>query len=1368
MQVRHREVFTSIQTVGAILPPDLLKRIFSIDSDLDGLKAKDYHLSEGEKLNEVINRSWNVLQGYWKSFRKGQEKLIKNDPGTTLTRERWLLPLFQELGFGRLLTHKAIEIENKSYPISHRWGKAPIHLIGCKVDLDQRQAGVAGAARSSPHSLVQELLNRSDDYLWAFLSNGIKLRILRDNLSLTRQAYVEFDLETMMEGEVYSDFVILWLLCHQSRVEAEKPEEFWLEKWLQTAQEQGTRALEQLSNGVEEAIRALGIGFLKHPLNWALREKLKRGQLDKQDYYRQILRLIYRMLFLFVAEDRDMLFDPQSKLEAREFYAEHYSTTRLRKIAEKFKGTRHSDLYQGFQIVAEKLGNIGCSELGLPALGSFLFSKGKALPELEVSNISNEDFLAAIRALAFTSDQGTLRAVDYKNLGSEEFGSVYESLLELHPDLNIDAGTFDLKTAGGHERKTTGSYYTPSSLVHCLLDSALDPVLNEASEKTDPEKEILNLKICDPACGSGHFLIAAAHRVAKRLAAIRTGDEEPAPEAIKSALRDVIGHCIYGVDLNPMAVELCKVSLWMEALEPGKSLSFLDHKIQCGNSLLGTTPKLIADGIPKEAFKPIQGDDQKYCSILRKYNQKERDGQTYIGTTMVAESYTAYGSLSNRYKSLDNMDDTSVEAVKAKEKQFGQLLQSGQYQRSKLVADAWCEAFVWHKRKDAPEAVTQDIIRQLQAENPQAPKETVAEINRLAGKYHFFHWHLAFPDVFRLPTPDESVENEETGWSGGFSVVLGNPPWDRIKIQEKEWFAEKAPDITAASNAASRRRMIESLADENSVLYSEFQEALRQAEGESHLVRNSGCFPLCGRGDINTFSIFTETNRMIISPTGKVGCIIPSGIATDDTTKYFFQELMAKHSLISLYDFENRKKLFPAVDSRMKFCLLTLTGTDNPAKQGADFVFFALLVSDLEDQERHFALSAEDLALINPNTRTCPIFRSKKDAVLTKAIYHRVPVLIKDRPPKENPWGISFMRMFDMANDSHLFRTAQQLEADGWNLEGNVYVRNSEKFLPLYEAKMIHHFNHRFGSFEGVSGRSSTHLPTPNSSQYNNPFYLAQPWYWVSTEESHARLKNWNSNWLLGFRSISNVTNERTMIATIFPDCAVSGKLPILLTGVDDVSIICCLLCNLNTLVFDYFVRQKIGGTDLAFHYVKQLPILPPEVYGKPMQWHMIRKLNQWILTRILELTYTSCDLKQFASECGYNDPPFQWDEERRFLLRCELDAAFFHLYLHSDQNNNWIKSEEESGNELFDLKKNFPTTRHAVEYILETFPIVKRKDIKKFGEYRTKFTILDIYDRMQHSIKTGEPYQTLLDPPPADPRAAHPAKEGSYPPGST
>ena len=341
-----------------------------------------------------------------------------------------------------------------------------------------------------------------------------------------------------MDGEVYADFSLLWMLCHESRVPVDNPADCWLERWSKAAQERGTRALDQLRDGVETAITALGRGFLSHPANTALREALRAERLTRQDYYRQLLRVVYRLLFLFVAEDRGVLLDPGAPEAARRRYTDFYSTARLRRLAERRRGTRHADLYVGLNLVMEKLGtDAGCPELGLPALGSFLWSPA-AVRDLAGCQIANHDLLDAVRALAFTVEGSVRRPVDYKNLGSEELGSVYESLLELHPILSVDAGAFALETAGGNERKTTGSYYTPSSLIARLLDSALDPVLDEAARKPDPEAAILALKVCDPACGSGHFLVAAAHRIARRLASVRDrrrGTRPRRPYARRSA-----------------------------------------------------------------------------------------------------------------------------------------------------------------------------------------------------------------------------------------------------------------------------------------------------------------------------------------------------------------------------------------------------------------------------------------------------------------------------------------------------------------------------------------------------------------------------------------------------------------------------------------------------------------------------------------------------------------------------------------------------------------------------------------------------------------------------------------------------------------
>ncbi len=1300
MATRTHDIFTTIHTEGALLPPDLIQRIADGDSApggaLEGLRPADYHLS-GEKINEAVNRAWNVLLGAWKSFQVAQRELPTGDIGTSVTRERWLLPLFRELDYGRLPTARAAEIDGKSYPISHRWNNVPIHLVSAQLDLDKRAPGVAGASAASPHSLLQVYLNRADDVLWGFVSNGRQLRILRDNASLTRQAYVEFDLEAMMNGEVYADFVLLWLLCHQSRVEGERPTDFWLEKWMQTASQEGTRALDQLRDGVQAAIERLGEGFLAHPHNHALRDRLQSGDLIPQDYYRQLLRLVYRLLFLFVAEDRGLLLDPHADETARARYTDFYSTRRLRHLAERFRGTRHHDLFHSLRLVMRLLGAERNGEgraLGLPVLGSYLFSDD-AVTDLIGCEIGNRDLLEAVRALAFTEDRAirALRPVDYKNLGPEELGSVYESLLELHPEITVPARTFALATAGGHERKTTGSYYTPSSLIQALLDSALDPVLAEA--RAGGEAAILDLKVCDPACGSGHFLIAAAHRIAKALASVRTGEEEPAPDATRTALRDVIGHCIYGVDINEMAVELCKVNLWMEALEPGKPLSFLDHRIQCGNSLLGTTPALMANGIPDEAFQPIEGDDKSVVSGLRKQNRderKQREARVMQHGLWDAQPATDYSALAAELVALDTLDDATLAGVRAKEARYRALADDPDYIAARLLADAWCAAFVWEKTPDAQMPLTDLFYRRLEndphADSMRAVRQQIA---RLAEQYRFFHWHVTFPDVFSVP---EQVDTESvTGWDGGFDVVLGNPPWERIKIQEKEFFAERRPDIAAAPNAAARRRMIAALQDDDPALFQAFALELRRAEGESHFVRISERYPLTGVGDVNTYALFTGLARELIQIRGLAGVVIPTGIATDDQLKSFFDDLIKTHSLKTLIGFENEEFLFPGIANVVRFCIFVISGK-GVASSAPEFVFYLRRPGQLEERKRFFRLSEQDIALLNPNTKTCPVFRTDTDADLTRSIYARIPILINERE-NTNPWCISFLRMFDMATDSNLF------------LDNPV-----QDSVPLYEAKYFWHFDHRFGSYEllgKVKGKGGRGLPNQPLENYLNPDYKIEPRYWVEEKEFEARLPyTWNHKWFIGFRDVTSAKLERTVIFSLIPYVAVGHKAPLVFPQSPTAKHIAGFLANMNSLILDYVARQKIGGTSMSYFILKQLPVLPPD--------HYCPDDLEFIAERVLELVYTAWDVKSFAEDIGFEGKPFTWDENRRAILRAELDAYYAKLYGLTRDELCYVLD---------------PLDIYGQDFPGETFRVLKEKETEQYGEYRTQRLVLEAWDRL-------------------------------------
>lgn len=1352
MPAVHR-FLTNVHSEGAILPPELLSRIQAGDPSLEGLKPENYHLSPSERLSEAATRSYSRLLGLWSAFKEHLNALPEGDSGTRATRERWLLPLFYELGYSSLPALRGKELNGKSYALSHKPQEPlALMLISHKIDLDRRFSGTPGFSQRSPHSQMQEYLSRSETELWGIISNGFRLRILRNNLSLTRSAYVEFDLKAIMDSESYSEFFLLWLLCHQSRFEVAldesgrklPPQSAWLEKWYQSSISEGVRALEELRISVKSAIEALGAGFLSHPSNSEIKEALRSGSLSLNAFYNQILRLVYRLILIFVAEDRDLLLSPDTPAATRELFQKYYATYRLRELAARRRGSRHSDLWYQLSLLFIALKD-GSPALGISPLGSFLFSP-EATADLNDCQIYNSDLLSAFRQLCYTQKHRLLQPINYRHLGPEELGSVYESLLEMQPEINISAGSFRLDFVAGSQRKTSGSYYTHSSLVNSLLDTALEPVIAAAlarahSQKNSPEAALLSLSICDPACGSGHFLIAAAHRLAKRLAALRSGEEEPAPAAIQHALREVIGSCIYGVDINPMAVELCKISLWMEALEAGKPLNFLDHHIQCGNSLIGCTPELLEAGIPDAAYTCLEGDDAATCRKYKKLNKDESSGDVI---DLFAEDFRQYQEtkdLHRDYQALSQISDDQLSGVQQKEASYQDFIQSPAYQNARLACDAWCAAFVWIKdgSPQRPAPLTFGSLESIKNDPDHLPTATKAEIQRLAEEYQFFHWHLAFPDIF----------GEEA--NTGFDCVLGNPPWERVKLQEKEFFAARDIDITSAPNATLRRLLILSLKDSNPELYRAFQTQKRHSETISLFLRESGKYPLCGRGDVNTYTVFAELNRNLISPQGRSGFIVPSGIATDDTTKLFFQELIDSNSLASLYDFENRAKLFPEVDSRFKFSLISLRAPSQTAPP-TDFLFFAHSVLDLEDDFRHFQLSAAEIALINPNTRTCPIFRSKADAELCKYIYRRVPVLIDENGSEHgNPWGISFQRMFDMSNDSHLFKNLNDLEANGFVLEGNHFVKEAERYLPLYEAKMIHHFNYRYGDYADLpAGSASTQLPDVPVERLKTPNYEPLPRYWIE-KDIVDEVADDNVPYLMGVRCITNTTNERTIVSSIIPHSAVGHS--VYLWRSDQYSNqLYILLSNTSCFAFDFISRYKMGGTNLSLFIVHQLPVLPPSTFNSPDALH--QRLGIPLQDLVLELVYTSYSMQPFALDCGYEGAPFIWDIERRFEIRCELDALFFHLYLGS--MNDWERplASGKPGHLQY-----FPTPRHAVEYIMESFPIVKKKDLRDHNEYRTKRRILEIYDQMQLCLNQNIPYQSTLQPPAGAPRRP----DGSY-----
>ncbi|MBU1746580.1 MAG: hypothetical protein KKA73_02735, partial [Chloroflexi bacterium] len=1068
-------------------------------------------------LESTIATAWELLLERWDAVRADLPLYDVRQ-----LRSRWLLSLFQLLDFAPVYQRgDTVVDESLRFSFSHRgwdadaWGApAPVlHTVPPSQDLDARSSTVRGPKGKSPHDQVQTFLNVSPADRWAVLTNGVLLRLLRDYHHTFTKGYVEFDLESVFETRAYGDFRALYRLCHASRflphdLGGDEPE-LPLERFYRDSLAAGIQVGADLREQVRQAIETLGNGFLTGPLI----ARLQTDDAACRQFLRELLHVVYRCLFLLFAEQRGMMPGRDS------LYAETYSMARLRTRAEGDIPRRddHVDLWHGLQVTFRMVRE-GVPELGVYGYDGMLFADGQT-PLLDGSpppasgrgigrGVPNSDLLLAIRYLTLVEREGVLQRISYADLGVEELGSVYESLLDYTPrvstapeDVNgreVPANTFFLDPRGS-ERKTSGSYYTHPSLVNELCKSALLPVARDrlaaaglpviaedaigeataglltdytgltAEQREAGAQALLSLKVCDPAAGSGHFVVKANNALGAELARVRTGDEYPAQDAVQSAKRDVLAHCIYAVDLNPMAVELCKVSLWINASVADRPLSFLDHHIKWGNSLIGTTLALLAQGIPTDAFQAVTGDDRNTANAVRQRSRQEREeweaGVVQGSFWQVMAVLETQGDLTRWVQLTRLAEDAPAQA----RERHAEYVAADDYQRRKFRADLWTAAFFWPLTKGTRWFPTQREFQRAD-ELPPAVREQVAA---LAAHYRFFHWHLEFPDVF----PPSPSQGEGPGVRVGFDVILGNPPWERIKLQEKEFFADKddaqARAIANARTAADRRQLIHKLPQTNPALHAAYAAALRASECESNFLRNAGRFPLTGVGDVNTYAVFAGLARQIIASTGRAGIIIPTGIATDYPYRDFFADLVATGQLTSLYDFENREGLFPGTHRSYKFSLLTLAGGGVPE---ADFAFFLHTTDDLANSKRRFILSQEDLDLLNPNTRNCPIFRTRHDAELTRRFYHIVPVLM-NQATKHNPWDVQLFTMFHMTNDSHLFRTREALVAEGFVLQGNRFVFGDEVYLPLYEAKMFWQFDHRFGTYEDVYSRSNTSLP---------------------------------------------------------------------------------------------------------------------------------------------------------------------------------------------------------------------------------------------------------------------------------------------------
>lgn len=1285
--ITDMSAWPSLSLEGNLIAPAMIAKIDQRQAPEQS--PEEYGVRKGLQIREEIATAFRVGQSHFDAFAKIEH------PSAAATA-RFIADFFKET-FG--YTDLAVAAAPIALIASDR---VPVVVVPPSELLDRRSATLSTDRSRAPAFALQDHLNDRDEALWGIVTNGMQLRLMRNNASLTRPAYIEADLAQMFTNEDIASFAVLWLLIHRSRFgAADTPAtDCPLERWRDAGSKEGEAARDRLAGQVQLALKLLGSGFLE--ANPDLAAKLRSGDLNLTEWFNELLRLVYRLIFLMVAEDRNLLHPEKAKPEARALYAQGYSLQSLRKQCYRAATwDKHHDRYEGVKIVFRALMH-GQPALALPALGG-LFAEDRLL-HLETARLRNRAFMEALYRLSWLADKTGMVPVNWRAMETEELGSVYESLLELQPQLGDDGKTLVFASEAaeqkGNQRKITGSYYTPDSLVQALLDTALEPVLDKTeAEADDPAKALLKLSVIDPACGSGHFLLAAARRIATRLARIRA-EGTPSLADFRHALRDVARCCIHGVDRNPMAVELTKVALWIETVDPGLPLGFFDAQIRCGDALLGVFDlQVLQDGIPDAAYKPLTGDDKETAKYYLKANRDATSGQGGFDFGTGQASMPEMKPLALDFSGFRDLPEDTVEQIGAKAKRFNELRKGQTFVRAKAAADLYVAAFLLPKTGGAPAGASARTVPTTEelwmALNQGKMRQAMAEAPKAARNVRAFHWPLEFPDVMQR---------------GGFDAVLGNPPWERIKLQEQEFFASRSPEIANAPNKAARDRLIKALekaahGSADRALLDAFIEAKREAEATSEFVRvpggDGGRFALTGRGDVNTYALFAELFLALAN--NRAGIIVPSGVATDSTTAPFFSNLVNCKRLVSLNSFENEEFIFSSVHHSFRFCLLTMGKAETKEPH---FSFFIRNTSALGDPERIFSLTADEIAHINPNTFTAPVFRAKTDAVLTAKIYRNSSVLIDDnKGPEGNPWQVSFARMFDMANDSHLFCTAEKLQEEGFQKVGPNWSKDGSQYVPLYEAKFVHQFDHRWAIYDDLESRDTV------EQEKEEPCFEINARYWVPELEVQRRLdaKQWKQEWVIGWRDITSAHVLRTLIASVVPKSGTSDTLLLELPNVLDHRLSAANLANLNSLSLDYIARQKVGGTHLKYNIFKQLPILPPDFYTEPRL--------AFITPKALELTYTSHSLAPFARDLGHDGPPFAWDEDRRAMLRADLDAFYARAYGLTRDELRYILD---------------PADVKGPDYPSETFRVLKEKEIRQHGEYRTRRLVLEAWDRME------------------------------------
>ena len=1083
-------------------------------------------------------------------------------------------------------------------------------------------------------------------------------------------------------------------------------------------------------------------------------------QAPLQDVREAALVLLYRLLFLLYAEDRDLL--PVTDKRYDDYALRPLRLDVGKRVSEGDAMSSSAARIWGHISDLSRIIDKGDASVGIPPYNGGLFaSDGASL--LDTIRIADSVMAPALDAVSYERSSGERRYINYRDLSVQQLGSIYERLLEFEI-CRDDDGALEVRP-NLFARKNTGSYYTPDELVGLILDETLEPLITERLEAfsaalanldpkdaedyrrtllrdTDPANAILSLRVCDPAMGSGHFLVSLVDTLADHVldamaeaASLGADLEYTSPlatkiEDIRATItknaraanwtidegqlddrhivrRMVLKRCVYGVDKNPMAVELAKVALWLHTFTVGAPLSFIDHHLHAGDSLFGLwvrdaidrAGKLGGELLWNEALRNAQRSAEAMKTIEAltdvEIAEAHRSAAMYQDVELMTGELDGFVSFMHALDWLNlNTADTGLV----------RLWLDGRFGDPVPIA----------RGKKAPET------GKAKAEELEAFTLIWKRARALIGEERFLNWQISFPGVW-----DNWASK---GLEGGFDAVVGNPPWDRIKLQQVEWFAARRPEIALAQRASDRAKMIAKLKADGDRLFEDYERADARAADTARMARASGHYPLLSRGDLNLYSLFVERSHALVKPNGMVGLLVPSGIASDLSASAFFRGVATGGRLKALYDFENRKVFFPDVHASFKFCALSLS----PGRtfQAAHCAFFLHSVDERADPDRAFPITAADFAKVNPNTGTAPIFRSRRNMALTTAIYGRLPILVdRSGDAPVSAWPVRYMRMFDMTNDSGLFRTRVELEEreGAWTVGGNRYQSAAGEWVPLYEGKMVQAFDHRAASVT-VNPANANRPAQPLSAtleQHSDPAWVADPQFWVQAPPGlgqHA--------YTLAFKDVTAPTNTRSMIAAIVPSGAAGNTLPLIEvdpgTGKPDAARLALLVANLNSTIYDFVARQKIQGQHLNWFTVEQIPVVPAIAYDRMFG---SKSASAIVREAVLELTYTAHDLASFARDFGYNDangkvlPPFPWDEERRLMLRAKLDALYFILY------------------GIFD-PADAAASRDNIRYIYSTFPIVEREESARWGSYRSRQLCLSWIN----ALIAGQPDTQIAD----------------------